>query len=69
VQLVAAGWQRCTDPSPVFRSYASFSEAADENVLSRILIGIHFRLAVEKGTEHGRKIAQRAANVFLRPVQ
>jgi hypothetical protein len=34
-----------------------------------ILTGIHFRLGVEKGTEHGRKIAQRAANVFLRPVQ
>jgi hypothetical protein len=32
----------CADPAPVFRSYASFSEAADENAVSRIYIGIHF---------------------------
>ena len=50
------------------RSYASFTDAADENALSRILIGYHFRVAVEEGTEHGRKIAKRAANLFLKPV-
>jgi hypothetical protein len=61
--------QRCTDATPVFRSYTSFSQAADENGLSRILIGIHFRNAVEEGIQHGRKIAQRAANLFLRPVR
>ena len=33
----------CTDPAPVMRSYASFTDAADENALSRILIGYHFR--------------------------
>ena len=60
--------QRCTDPSPVFRSYASFSQAANENAYSRILIGIHFRAAVEEGTKHGRKIGNRAVNLFLRPV-
>ena len=58
----------CTDAAPVFRSYTSFSQAADENAVSRILIGIHFRLAVEEGTEHGRKIAKRAANLFLKLV-
>jgi PAP2 superfamily len=58
----------CTDVAPVLRSYASFTEAADENALSRILIGYHFRVAVEEGTEHGRKIAKRAANLFLKPV-
>ena len=58
----------CTDPAPVMRSYASFTDAADENALSRILIGYHFRVAVEEGTEHGRKIAKRAANLFLKPV-
>ena len=58
----------CNDATPIFRSYASFSEAADENAISRILIGIHFRLAVEEGTEHGRKIAKRAANRVLRPI-
>ena len=58
----------CTDLAPVLRSYASFTAAADENALSRILIGYHFRVAVEEGTEHGRKIAKRAANLFLKPV-
>ena len=59
---------RCTDASPVLRPYASFSQAADENGLSRILVGIHFRRAVDEGIEHGRKIANRAVNLFLRPV-
>jgi hypothetical protein len=59
--------QTCTDPSPVIRSYRSFSEAADENAVSRIVIGIHFRRAVEVGTEHGRHIARRAVTHFLRP--
>ena len=60
---------RCTDPSPVFRSFSSFSEAANENALSRIFIGIHFRHAVEEGVEHGRRIGTRAVNLFLRPVR
>jgi hypothetical protein len=59
---------RCTDPSAVFRSYNTFSEAADENGLSRILVGIHFRHAVEEGIQHGRKIGKRAVNLFLRPL-
>ena len=59
--------QRCTDPSPVYRSYASFSQAAEANAFSRILVGIHFRNAVEEGVQLGRKIGQRTANLFLRP--
>jgi hypothetical protein len=58
----------CSDATPVFRSYASFSEAAAENAYSRILIGFHFRKSVEEGTEYGRKIGKRAANLYLRPV-
>jgi hypothetical protein len=58
----------CEDPSPRLRSYDSFSEAAEENALSRILIGIHFRHAVEEGVEHGRKIGHRAVALYLRPV-
>jgi hypothetical protein len=60
---------RCTDPAPVLRSFESFSEAAEENGLSRILIGIHFRDAVEQGIQHGRRIGRRAANLFLKPVR
>jgi hypothetical protein len=60
----------CSDPppAPVLRSYTSFSQAADENAYSRILVGFHFRKAVEEGTAYGRKIGKRAVNHFLRPL-
>jgi hypothetical protein len=58
----------CGDPSPVLRSYSSFSQAATENALSRILIGFHFRKSIEEGTQYGRKIGERAATTYLRPV-
>lgn len=67
--LTLPAGSRCDDPTAVFRSFMSFSHAAEENGLSRILVGFHFRNAVEEGIKHGRKIGQRAANVFLRPVQ
>jgi PAP2 superfamily len=58
----------CNDPSPVTRGYHSLSQAADENGLSRILVGFHFRHAVSEGIQHGRKIGRRAVDRFLRPV-
>jgi hypothetical protein len=61
--------QTCTDPTPVTRQYTSFSQAADENAVSRIYIGIHFRNAVEAGERHGRKIADYAVDKFMKPVQ
>ena len=57
----------CGDSSQVMRSYTSFSQGAHENGLSRILVGFHFRDAVTAGIQHGRKIANRAVNHFLRP--
>jgi hypothetical protein len=57
----------CDDPSPVWRSFTSFSQAANENGLSRIYVGFHFRHAVDDGIEHGRHIADRAVNRSLRP--
>ena len=57
----------CDDAKPVLRRYTSFSQAAAENGLSRILVGFHFRKAVEEGIEHGAKIGNRAVNGFLRP--
>jgi PAP2 superfamily len=57
----------CTDASPVLRSYTSFSQAEEENGLSRILVGFHFRDAVETGIKHGEKIGERAVNLYLRP--
>jgi hypothetical protein len=58
----------CGDSSPVLRSYSTFSEAAAENALSRILIGFHFRKSVEEGTDYGRKIGKRAVNLYFLPV-
>ena len=59
----------CTDATPVIRWYFSFSQAADENAVSRIYIGIHFRKAVEAGVHRGRRIAAYAVHRFMRPVQ
>jgi hypothetical protein len=59
----------CADPTPVLRSFSSFSQAADENAASRIYIGIHFRRAVEHGVLHGRSIAKYAVGHLMRPVR
>ena len=56
----------CDDLTPVLRRYKSFSQAAAENGFSRILVGFHFRKAVDEGIEHGRKIGNRAVDRFLR---
>jgi hypothetical protein len=58
----------CNDVSSVSRAFTSFSQAAEENALSRILVGFHFRRACEKGVKHGRRIGSRAVKLFLRPV-
>jgi hypothetical protein len=65
--LTLPAGQTCSDASPVLRSYRSFSQAADENGLSRILVGFHFRLAVVEGIKEGRSIGNRAAKLFLQP--
>ena len=57
----------CTEAAPVFRHYRRFSQAAEENGLSRILVGFHFRKAVDEGIAHGRKIGDRAVDRFMRP--
>jgi hypothetical protein len=59
----------CTDATPIIRSYSSFSQAAGENAVSRIYIGIHFRNAVEAGVHHGRRIAAYAVHQFMKPVR
>ena len=59
---------RCGDTTPVTRSYTSFSQAAEENGVSRIYVGFHFRRAVTEGIQHGRKIADRAFNRYLKPL-
>jgi hypothetical protein len=59
--------QRCSDASPTLRHFTSFSQAADENAVSRIYVGFHFRDAVETGTKHGEKIANWAVDHALKP--
>ena len=59
--------QTCSDFSPVLRSYQSFTQAARENAVSRILVGFHFRNAVEQGIEHGRAIGNHVVRRVLRP--
>jgi hypothetical protein len=51
----------------VKRTYRGFSAAADENGLSRLYAGIHFRHAVRAGRRQGRSIGQAVAEA-LRPV-
>ena len=59
----------CSGALPALRSFSSFSQAADENGLSRILVGFHFRRAVEEGIQHGRKIGRRAVHLYMRPIR
>jgi hypothetical protein len=59
---------RCDDSGQVTRAYSSFSQAAAENGLSRILVGFHFREGVEAGIVHGTRIGRRAVNRFMEPV-
>jgi hypothetical protein len=59
--------QNCGEADQVDRSFSSFTQAANENGVSRILVGYHFRKAVTAGIEHGRAIGDRAVDRFLRP--
>jgi hypothetical protein len=68
--LMLPAGQRCTDPSPVFRSNGSFSQAAEENAFANSRWHpLHFRNAVEDGLKLGRKIGKRTASLFFKPVR
>ena len=58
----------CDDVYSGTRSFTSFSQAAKENAHSRIFVGFHFRSATEEGVKHGRRIGNRAVDLFMRPV-
>lgn len=57
----------CGGANEIRRSFTSFSEAARENGRSRVLVGFHFRNAVEEGLKRGRKIGAHAVKSYLRP--
>jgi PAP2 superfamily len=56
-----------TAPNAV-RSYTAFGHAADENGVSRIYVGFHFRHSVEDGLTMGRRIGRFVAQKTLRPI-
>jgi hypothetical protein len=59
--------RRCDDANPIRRSYGSVDQAALENGESRVLVGYHFRDAVEKGLAEGRRIADWTVQNLLEP--
>jgi hypothetical protein len=61
--------EQCGGAQEVRRAFSSFTQAAQENGVSRILVGFHFRKVVEEGIKHGQKIGNRAVNLFLQPVK
>jgi hypothetical protein len=58
---------RCDDQTPSVRTYTSFTQAADENAYSRVLVGFHFRNATKEGTAYGIQIGEQAA-ALLPPI-
>jgi hypothetical protein len=51
------------------RFYTRISQAAQEVVDARILLGIHFRFADEEGRRLGQRVAQWTFTKYLRPVR
>ena len=50
------------------RSYTSFSQAAEENMVSRIYIGYHTRTACRHGFNQGRQVAHWVFHKYLQPL-
>ncbi len=51
------------------RTYAHFSDAADENAQSRVYIGVHFDFDKQQGVDEGYRIADYVFNNELQPLQ
>lgn len=47
------------------RYFYSFSEMADENAFSRLLLGVHFRMDCEEGLRVGRLVGKKVADLEL----
>jgi hypothetical protein len=58
-----------TAPGGVFRSYTSFSQAAEENMNSRVWLGVHFRTACRHGLNQGKQVANYVVRHFLQPIK
>lgn len=55
-------------PAGASRSFNSFSQAANENALSRVMAGIHFRFSCQAGQELGSKIGKWTVENHLNPI-
>jgi hypothetical protein len=51
------------------RTYRRFSDAADDMVEARILLGIHFRFADVAARKQGRQVADWTVNHYLLPLR
>ena len=58
-----------TAPGGVFRAYDSFSQAAEENMNSRVWLGVHFRTACQDGLKQGKHVANYVVHHFLKPLR
>jgi hypothetical protein len=59
--------QQCGGDAEVTRSFSRLSDAAAENGESRILVGFHFRHAVDDGIAHGRQIGSWVVSHYMKP--
>lgn len=58
-----------TAPTPgLTRGFSNFFEAANENAESRVLAGLHFRFACQKGQALGNQIGQWTLEQHLKPI-
>ena len=53
----------------ITRSFVSFSAAAHENALSRVLAGIHYRASVSEGLRMGQRIGDYIFQSYLKPLR
>jgi len=53
----------------ITRSFVSFSAAAHENALSRVLAGIHYRASVSEGLRMGQRIGEYVFQSYLKPLR
>ena len=60
--------QRCSDESPTLRHFTRFSQAEDENAVSRIYVGFHFRGRRGHGLTPRREIANWTVSHALLPL-
>jgi hypothetical protein len=50
----------------ITRSFISFSAAAHENSLSRVLAGIHYRASVQEGLKMGQRLGEYVFQNYLK---